>query len=90
MYPKPYPKHFLKQYKDAGTIYTKDVNDSLKVSNHTQSTFGKQQNLFIWSDPNITKPCQVFSQFYILENANGRFTSPDGKRYDLSLHCRYL
>lgn len=89
LYPKPYPEHFLRQYKTDGTIYMKDINDSLDISQHELKTFGRSPKLYLHSDPRVGKPCEVFSQFYILQQANGRFTSPNGKKYDMVLHCHY-
>lgn len=89
LYPKPYKMGDLRVYKIAGTIYTSEINRSLNVSLHEGLSEGKRVDLLMATDSLERKHCQIFEQVYILEEPKGRFTSPDGKKFDITIHCRY-
>jgi hypothetical protein len=89
LYPKPYAKNILRSYKNAGTIYMSDLNLSLKESLHEHQMQGNSEPLYIQNPANKNERCEIFPQIYLLEEAEGRFTSPDGKRFDITMHCRY-
>lgn len=93
IYPEPYPIKFLRGYKTAGTIYTEEINESQSYSAHKHTTFGGHEQLYVNScsaTDKDCKPCRIFSMAYILEQKDGRFVSPDGKRFDVTVHCRYI
>lgn len=86
-----YTKYFLRGYKSAGTIYSNEVNESQNYSLHTYKAFGGDEDLFVNTcDASETpcEPCRIFTTF-IMEQADGRFQSPDGVRFDVTVHCRY-
>lgn len=83
------PEYFLRGYKSSGTIYMNQLNDSLKVSQHDFGHYGNALRLYLKSDDPQLEKCEIFQQTYLLEDPKGRFLSPDGKRFDMTLHCRY-
>ncbi len=83
------PQFFLRGYKEQGTIYLNELNDSVKESLHDYSYGGPQLSFYLKSDEPSTNQCELFQMIYILEDAQGRFVSADGKRFDMTLHCRY-
>lgn len=83
------PQFFLKGYKGQGTIYLNELNDSVKESLHDYSYGGPRLSFYLKSDEPSKNQCELFQMIYILEDAEGRFVSPDGKRFDITLHCRY-
>ncbi len=89
LYPKPYQPKDLKMYKVAGTIYTAELNRSVAVSLHDGSSTGESLNFYLETDSTDRSHCEIFQQIYILEEPGGRFVSPDGKTYDVVVHCKY-
>jgi len=87
LYLPPYDVSTLRSYRNAGTIYTWELNQSVKESLHEHK--GNHLSLYMWTSEAAEKKCEIFEQIYILEDASGRFVSPDGKRYDMTMHCRY-
>lgn len=88
LYPKPYTMSTLRGYRGSGTVYMKDLNASVKESLHNYD--GTRIDFYMQASDNLGKNCEIFQQIYLLEESAGRFVSPDGKRYDITLHCRYL
>lgn len=88
LYPKPYTMSTLRGYRGSGTVYMKDLNASVKQSLHNYD--GTRIDFYMQGSDDMQKKCEIFQQIYLLEESGGRFVSPDGKRYDITLHCRYL
>lgn len=87
LYPPPYTMGTLRGYRNVGTIYMSDLNKSVQESLHDYNE--THLNFYIQSGKNPGETCEIFQQIYLLEDAKGRFESPDGKKYDITLHCRY-
>ncbi len=87
LYSEPYTLGTLRGYRNSGTIYMKDLNASVHESLHDHD--GARLILNMQSRPNSETKCEIFQQIFILEESTGRFVSPDGKRFDITLQCKY-
>jgi hypothetical protein len=87
------PGSLLKSYASAGTVYAEELNDSIHVSEHKLSTFGGNAAWYLQNScgPGDAKckPCEIFNMMYIMEDLNGRFVTPDGKRVEFFFHCKF-
>lgn len=91
LYVEPYPVGFLRGYKVAGTIYSNEVNDSQNYSLHKYQSLGGSEHLYVNTCEGGEKdcePCRIFTT-YVMEQKDGRYLSPDGVRFDVTVHCRY-
>jgi hypothetical protein len=76
-----------RSYANAGTIYTNELVEAHpSLSSHKQSSIGGYEPLHFWVGG---RKCLTDRTLHIFQEENGRFRTPEGKPYEIFLHCTF-